>query len=232
MDDFEDLPVETRAGERPAGAMGDRLLIGLAALALLGGLLIAAANFLSGFLPESAAEPSTTPDPSLTALASRAPPATPTERTLHEISVIPGAPPEIEDPGLSQVGLTYWIEALVALPIRPSIDSEEEIGRIAAGDVTVAEQQPWMAATESGWLYVYGTESDGWVNTVGAAGRPLANLYEADRPMFSSMVQAVAAGSTGFVAHGTAPSRGWAPGEPITVFSADGVTWSRTNVGS
>ena len=233
MDDFEDLPVETQAGERPAGAVGDRLLIGLAALALLGGLLIAAANFLSGFLPGSAVEPSATPDPSPTVVASRVPPATPTERTLQEVTVIPGAPPEVEDPGLSQIGKTYWIEALEALPIRPSIDAEEEeVGQIAAGDVAVAEQQPWMAPTESGWLYVYGADLAGWVNTLDAAGRPLANVYEADRPMFSSMVQAVAAGSTGFVAHGSAPSRGWAPGAPITLFSADGVTWSRTEVGS
>ena len=230
MQDIDDLPVETVAGERPKSAIGDRLLIGLAALALLGGVLIAGANFLAGFLPASAAEPSGTPAATVNADPTRTPRPSPTERALREISVIPGVPPEA-DPRMDQVSVTYWIEALEGLPIRPSIDSDEEIGRIEAGEVMIADLQPTAETGDPGrWLFVHGADVPGWVQTLDAEGRPLANLYDTDRPMFPSMVQAVAAGQTGFVVHGTPPFRGWEPGEPITLFSADGSTWSQAGV--
>ena len=47
MYDIEDVPVQTSEGLRPQSAAGDRLMVGLAALALLGGALI----FVSRFLP-------------------------------------------------------------------------------------------------------------------------------------------------------------------------------------
>ncbi len=227
MDDFEDLPVETVAGDRPVGTVADRLLIGLAGLALLGGLLIAAVNALSGFLPDTAAAPSTHATPSA-ADPTPTPRPSPTERALREVSVIPGAP-EVDEPDLGGFATTYWIEALAPVPIHAFPESDEVIGRIRAGAISIAEEQPWDEAT-SGWLFAHGADPPGWIPMVSSSGRPLVQLHPIDRPTFPGTVSAVSAGATGFVVHGSLPVIGWQPAEPITVFSADGQTWSRAAV--
>jgi hypothetical protein len=227
LDDFEDLPVETVAGDRSAGAVADRLLIGLAAAALLGGLLIAAANLLSGFLPETAAGPSQPAEPPSSQPAATARP-TSTERPAREILVIPGEPPEMEDPYLG-FSTAYWVEALEPLPIHALPGSNDVMGRIRSGEVILAEDQPWEEGAEA-WLYAYGARTPGWIPIAGRDGRPLARLHLADNQVYPGWVGSLAAGPTGFVLHGMGPTIGARREEPVAMVSADGERWSPVGV--
>lgn len=227
MDDFEDLPVETVAGERPAGRAADRMLVGLATVALLGGLLIAAGNVLGQLLPESAAEPSISASATSTAEPPATPRPTPTERPLREVGVIPGEPPEPGDGPVFEPSQTYWLEAIEPLPVYGSQTTRfDPIDRIAAGDIVIAERDPFAGQEDEGWLYLHTARAPGWVRTVDDEGNPLAMLHETETPVSPSVVRVVAAGPAEFVAHGWRQTSGWQPGAAMTLSSVDGASWT------
>src|SRR5256885_11661012 len=112
MRDRDDIPVETSAGDRGGGGMGDRLVVGLAALALLGGALILAGKGLGGDPGRASASgspsgaPGTSGTPTTTASASPTPaPVAVQERPLP-------SPEPIRPPPFNG-----WIRLGQALPV-------------------------------------------------------------------------------------------------------------------
>lgn len=219
MSDIEEIPVETVAGERPSSAVGDRLLIGLAALALLGGALIAAGNFVAGLLPEVAAQASPAQSVEETAEPTRTPRPTRSPRPLREVSVVPGdPPPQPRYPGST----TVWVEVAEETPLlSDSSVGATELGRLEPGQVAIGDRQDG----QPDWVYIYDPQPGGWVRLFDDEGVQLATFEAVRYPIFGGSVTAVATGPSGFVAHGIMPSPGYEPGESVTAFAADGVSW-------
>jgi hypothetical protein len=62
VDDIEDISLETRDGDQRSSTTGDRLMVALAAVTLLGGALIAISRLLpEGDAPMSQASPTLEP---------------------------------------------------------------------------------------------------------------------------------------------------------------------------
>lgn len=219
LSDIEEIPVETVAGERPSSAVGDRLLIGLAALALLGGALIAAGNFISGLLPEVAAQASPTQGVEETAEPSRTPRPTRSPRPLREVSVVPGDPPA---PPQYAGSTTVWLEVEEATPLRsdPFIGAVE-VGTLEPGQVAIGDRPD----ADHDWAFVYEPQPGGWVRLLDGEGVQLVTFESRRNPTFGGHITAVATGPAGFVAHGVIPSSGYQPEESVMAFAADGVSW-------
>jgi hypothetical protein len=207
--------VEMSPGAQPPSGFGDRVLVGLALIALGGGALIAVANLVpdadevaqASFGPSE--EPARTPRPSPT-------PALPRVATLQDpdIGVAPSEQPYAFD---------GWIRALVDLVIRTSPDPDgTEIGLVKQGDIIYASQMDEQA-DEPGWLFVQ--DYQGWVATL-AGGEELARRYEYPQVVGSGWIDSLTAGPEGFVAMITPPGGGpYVYGPPRPAISTDGTRW-------
>ncbi|HEX2194641.1 MAG TPA: hypothetical protein VHK63_06780, partial [Candidatus Limnocylindria bacterium] len=223
MDDFEDLPLETSSGARPSTTVGDRLLVALAGVALVGGLMIAAGNLLAGLVDEPVARASS--EPAATVRPTATPRPTPTARPLRELGLVPGRPPDQPDDEFL-VHRAYWLEATRPTPVHVAPrDDAAESSSLRAGQVTLAESRPDTGG-EREWLYVYDPQP-GWVRAWSRAGEPLVRLVETATGASHGGVNAMAAGPTGFVLHGFEPqSPGWLPPAAVVATSPDGERWS------
>ena len=131
-------------------------MVGLAALALLGGALI----FASRFLPES--EPSATQaSPTATASPDPKPRPTPTLRPMKAFEVTP-AEPELppEEPPL----FIGWVTALVDTPIHAvSSDTGRVVGTLKAGEPAFGNQDSLFDGGQAGWMHVQTGTQEGWI---------------------------------------------------------------------
>lgn len=213
MSDGGEIPVETTEGWRPDPSRGERVLVALAAVALLGGALIVGGNLLrrddgvssASGSPRESVSPSVTP---------RAIPS-PAELSLVQMSLPPAEP----EPSL----FSGWIRALVDLPILadPTVGSTA-IGTLPAGGLVYASDQA-QGSPELGWLIIEGPEPTGWVATR-AGGEELVRRYRpADLPM-SGEIWSLAAGPVGFVAIGSDVGRSGTYSETLFA-STDGARW-------
>jgi hypothetical protein len=206
--------VEMSPGAQPPSGFGDRILVGLALVALVGGALIAVANLLphhDGVADASIApseQPKRTPRPSPT-------PAPPRVATLQDpdIRIVP---PE------QQSQFDGWIRALVDLTIRSSPDPKgTSLGVMKQGDVGYASQMQ-EPTDEPGWLFLQ--DSQGWVATI-AGGEQLAHRYSYPQVPGSGSIENVTAGPDGFVAIISPPGDSSSYGPPRPAFSTDGMSW-------
>lgn len=222
MSEFEDIPGGTVAGDRPSSNVGDRLIIGLAVLALLGGLLIAAGNVVGGWFGDSTAAGSPTAVASAPPAATRTARPSPTERALREFTLLPGEPPE--QPVFDHQP-TYWVEAFVELPVRSGpADTAARIGRIQPGEVVLAAPpEPDNAI----WFSIQdGAELGGWIRVVDAGDEPLARYAPVASGRYGGGISGIAAGPSGFVAHAWGPSDAFESPHSFTLYSADGEAWA------
>jgi hypothetical protein len=220
--DFDYIPIETTEGHRPPSPAADRLLIGLAGLALCGGLLIAAGNFLGADDEVSTASES----PAASAQPSRTPRPTPSPRPRLELAVQPATlPSSSPQPSL----FSGWIRASTDLVVRsdPRVDARE-VGMLAAG--TAAQVDEWSEEPpgELGWLYVNTPQPGGWVATLDG-GTPVADRYGHASSVWGASVWAVAAGDEGFLAIGARGGRSDQISRPMAMVSADGARWRASN---
>jgi hypothetical protein len=223
VSDIEDFPVETVAGSRPSSTLGDRLMIALAATALLGGLLIAAGNILGTDDGVAAASPS---QAGQTDRPERTPRPSPTPRALREVTLEPGEPPG--PPQSYAFTTTYWVETLRKTPILDaSSDDAGLIELLPPGAVITAER--FSAETDLTWLVVFRDEQQGWIRVLDEQGEPLVRLAPVVQGSFSGEIVDIAAGPNGFVAHAWAPARGPAQPAPFTASSTDGEVWTASS---
>jgi hypothetical protein len=223
VNDIEEIPVETVRGVSPSGSVGDRLLIGLATLALLGGLAVAVGNLLGSLLPDAVAVESPT------ARASAAPDQptprpTRTERPLREIMVVPGEPPE---PQQYDFASNYWVEALVELPVRLTARPDASVTDVVAeGEVVLASSLP---DEDSDWLSVDGGAGGGWIRVVGPDGTPKARVAPVGQDHLAGSVSAIVAGPPGFLVRGSEPADSLTAPDSAVRFSPDGEVWMATD---
>lgn len=222
MSDIEEIPVATVAGDRPSSTVGDRLMIGLAAAALLGGLLIAAGNVVSGLSDDEVAASSPS-QPGATPRPERTPRPSPTPRAPREVTLEPGEPP---GPSRSyDITTTYWIETLEKTPIRSeSSDDASLLELLPPGTVITADR--FSADSDLEWLVVFRDERQGYIRALDEQGEPLVRMAPVLQGSFGGEIVDIAAGPNGFVAHGWAPAVG--PSQPtrFTASSRDGEAWA------
>ena len=218
MTDFDYIPIETTEGHRPPSPAADRLLIGLAGVALCGGLLIAAGNFLGA--DDELSNASETPAAS--ALPSRTPRPSPSPRPRLELAVQPATLPS---PSPQPSLFSGWIRASIDLVVRsdPRVDATE-VGMLAAG--TAAQVDEWSEEPpgEHGWLFVNTPQPGGWVATLDR-GTPLAARYSHASSRWGGSIWSVAAGGNGFLAIGAHGGGSDQISRPIAMVSADGARW-------
>jgi hypothetical protein len=204
--------VEMSPGAQPPAGFGDRVLVGLALLALLGGAVIAVANFI----PDSDQVAQASIDPS--AEPSRVPPPTPTPPRVATIQDpdITISPPE------NWYGFDGWIRASADLVIYTDRDvGSTEVGVLKQGDVAYASTNG-EPETVLGWLYLQ--DHSGWVVTK-AEGQVLARRYEYPGTPSSGWIDSLTAGPDGFLSMMQPPGGPSDYGPPRPAISADGTTW-------
>jgi hypothetical protein len=213
MDDRDIFDMELSPGEQPPSGMGDRLVVGIAAIALLGGLAIAVLNAVPN---DEAALAS--PTPSLA--PSPTPVPIPTRPPARVVTVVP---PDVEivQP-TPQPAFSGWIRALTDILVvaGPQADAAR-VGVLAKGTAAQADQED-QPATEPGWLHVDNPE--GWIESI-RDGEPLIRRYEWPSYRSSGWVESIGAGNDRAVAMVVPVSEpnSYLPAGPLV--SSDGVTW-------
>jgi hypothetical protein len=206
--------VETTEGWQPHASGGERILVALAAIALVGAILIVAGNLLhkedavslASGSPLPTSSPSPTPVPSPTVM----------ELVVGE-STAPSA-------SLAPALFGGWIRTSVDLPI---LESPSEVaavvGTLPAGSLAYADEQV-EGIPAGGWMTIEAPDPIGWVATRPAGKNLVERLPPAIVP-YSGAFQTLAAGPSGFVAIAT-PSGASNNGSPASLFaSPDGITW-------
>ena len=219
MFDPEDLPLTTTEGRRPASTAGDRMMVGLAALALVGGALIAIGKVLpQGEAPQTS-EATATAEP--TVAASRTPRPTPTPRPLRSFQVEPGSPPDAQP---QQPGYGGWVRALEDVSIRGSANPDSiEMEVLHAGDAAWVDEIPEAQGGTPGWFQVQ-VPVRGWV-PVEIDGRAVLRLFPWTT-QGAGWIEAVVSGSDGFALVGYSPQAG-AEQERVLATS-DGRSWQKS----
>jgi hypothetical protein len=221
VSEFDHIPIETSEGHRPPSPAGDRLLIGLAAVALSGGLLIATANLLGVGDPGIA-----NGSPSPTARAHSTPRPSPTERPRIDFTVEPGTPPAASVPVQPFSG---WIRAQTDLVLRIGpVPNALEVGVLAKDAIAYADAWGDSGPAERGWLHVLAPSPIGWIATP-VGGTDLVERYAPGQNPGSASVWQIVAGAEGFVAIGTPPSMTGDYPAPVVLTSADGGHWHESS---
>jgi hypothetical protein len=216
----EDIPLETTEGRRPAGAAGDRMMVGLAALALLGGALIAVGNFLPDAEGPQTGDASSQASPSAEASSSRTPRPTRSPRPLRNVQVVNEPLPSLSP----QPELYYgWVRALEPIPIWSAPNSlSGQIGTLRPSEAAEVQELPEEHGGKAGWLQITQETNSGWIQPE-ADGRTLVKRYPSTPAASTGSIDRLIAGATGFAGLGWGRPDG-APGEFI-IHSSDGATW-------
>jgi len=208
--------LESGQGARPPTTSGDRLMVLLAMVALIGGLLIATSKLLPSDpneIAEATAAPST-PAPS----PSRTPRPSPTERPLGQLLVEPGEPPSIDT---GEDWTSTWVRARDELVIRASPQANGfEVGRLARGAAALTQASPDGGRSEvEGWLWIVEPAPSGWISVEGGPGTAVDLVQMAWSR--GTTVWETYAGAAGFLAFGESD------GSRFIAASPDGETWRR-----
>ena len=222
MFELEDLPVTTTDGRRPETTVGDRLMVILAGLALVGGALIAVGKLLPPPPdPSQTGEASATPADATTPAASASIRPTPTPRPLRSFQLTAGQPPV---PPRGPDGFSGWVQTLEDVPIRYSPSEDASIiDTLSAGAAAYVEQSSDEEAAR-GWLHVSEPLS-AWIQTE-IDGRQVLDYADA-RDAYTGWLDRLVAGPAGFAALGSDPVR---PGYGAVVAgSSDGRVWRQSD---
>jgi hypothetical protein len=213
MTDRDRFELEMSPGMEPPSGLGDRVLVGLAVVALIGGALIAVGNVL--------------PDPDEVAVASTAPSSRPSRTPRPSPTPVPPRVAALVEPDIEIVPerpsfrFDGWIRALRDLAIRgrPVLDAPE-IGVFEQGEIAYVSGQE--DPSESGWLLLQ--ERGGWIAST-IDGVDVIRRYQYPRYRYSGWVHSVTAGPDGFVAILSQPGGPdvYEPSRPAT--STDGAGW-------
>ncbi|HET6744899.1 MAG TPA: hypothetical protein VFH90_03520 [Candidatus Limnocylindria bacterium] len=218
MFDPEDLPLTTEEGRRPSSTAGDRMMVGLAALALFGGALIAIGKVLPQSEAPQTSEATATAQP--TAEATRTPRPSPTPRPLRSFQVEPGTPPDGQPQPEWYSG---WARALEEVTIFGSDDPESvEMGVLHAGDAAYVDEIPEADGGTPGWFQVQ-EPTRGWVRAE-IDGREVLRLFPWEG-QGGGWIDGLVSGPDGFVLLGYSPQEGV---DHERVFAtSDGRSWQK-----
>jgi hypothetical protein len=216
MRDRDRFEVEMSPGMQPSGGAGDRILVGLALIALLGGLAILAVKVFPN--PENVAQASV--GPSGLPIGTARPAPTPAPARVLTVIEPDANPAPMDQP----VMFSGWIRAKADLVVRatPALDGTD-LGVFARGEAAQADQQD-QPAEEPGWLFLQNRSLVGWIATI-EGGRDLVDRYGYARYPISGYVTSVAAGPEGFVALASQPGDTYVYHPLTPVASSDGATW-------
>lgn len=208
--DRDDFGIETVEGVRPRGTFGERLLIVVAGLALIGGALLAVGRLLpeATDTARASADPiaSASPRPSGTPR----PTAAPRVITLERIPALPAASPQHEFFG--------WIRTRGEVPLYSAQDTDEVHAILPAGFVGHASSLTDTGArVRTGWLTIDAPQPSGWID---ASDPSLVERFPEGPYPGSTELYGIAAGASGFVAWGADHD-----GSLVLVSSSDGATW-------
>ncbi len=222
VDEIEEIPLETSEGARPRSTLSDRLMVGMAALALLAGVVIAGANFVGG-LDDGVAASSADPSPSSTARASRTPGPSPTPRAPRELTIVPGSPADPPPEGPSAP--MGWVEVVAPsfLQRGPS-GAAEVIRELAVGEILLAyldDPAGWASTVVTG-----PNEQVGWISATDGAGNEVAVFHPVDDETYPGQVGGVWAGPQGMLAMVVPPQSQSAQSRPHLASSRDGERWT------
>ena len=189
------------------------MMVGLAVLALVGGLLIAA----SRLIPEQANQTSqATATPVQSAEpASPSPRPTASPRDARTMTVDPAPIPSVPPPGPY---VSEWVRLRIAVTLLESPSSDRTVGRLHQGEPAYITDAPAEQGGFDGWLQVDGPVS-GWI--FGEIDNEA--MFERFPPHWQSTsgVYSLASASSGFL------SFGWRANgsEEVMLASSDGVQW-------
>ena len=216
--DRDDFSIDTTEGQRPGGSFGDRLLIAVAGLALLGGALVAIGNVLPR-APE-AVRASANPD----AIAS----ATPSERATPRPTRKPATATLIHLPELTASPTSLqpfygWIRTRGEVALYSHPESSEPFELLPAGFIGHAAAGPFYdEQAPDGWLMIEDPSPQGWID---ASDETLVERFPESSWPGSADLQGIAAGADGFVAWGNDAS-----GAVALYASSDGAAWAPANL--
>jgi hypothetical protein len=211
--EFDALEFQTTDGRRPSSTAGDRLMVGLAALALLGGALIAVTNVLSGRIAQTSA------DASPGASIGWTPPPPPPLRTAAVAAADLPSPDPDPDPGPDP--WEGWIRALEKIPLfsqpRPGAP---RVGSLQPGEADYVIQRREPNDGTSAWLGFQIGGQTAWFQPE-VAGRVVVRRYEYRGIQgYSGSIDRLIAGGSGFFAIG------WGDQGSRHFASTDGEAWA------
>jgi hypothetical protein len=208
--DRDEFGIETVEGLRPRGTFGERVLIGVAGLALIGGALLAVGNLLPDDPDAGRAPASATASPTPRASGTPRPSAPPRVITLERIPAPPAVAPEPRFFG--------WIRTRGEVPLLAAEGSDDVLEILPAGFVGHATNMGGSGTQSApGWLSVDAPDRSGWID---ASDSTLIERFPDAPYRGGSEVYGLAAGASGFVAWGADPD-----GSLLIVSSSDGATW-------
>ncbi|MGZ6255928.1 MAG: hypothetical protein ACXWMB_02805, partial [Candidatus Limnocylindria bacterium] len=214
MADRDLFDLEMSPGEQPPSGLGDRVLVGIAALVLLGGVAIAVMHAL--------------PDSNATAKATATPQSSPSATPQLVPTPAPARVATILTPDIElvqptpQPGFSGWVRALTDITIvaDPSATAAKT-GVLARGTAAYADQGD-VPAAETGWLHLQ--DPDGWIASVGN-GEQLVRRYESPQYRNSGSVSSLSAGEHAALAMVSPPSDSNHYLRAAPLVSDDGATW-------
>jgi hypothetical protein len=216
MTDRDLFDLEMSPGVQPPSGLGDRILVFVAGIALVGGLVIAMANALPDAeeVAQASVAPSSTP--------ARTPQPSPTPAPPRVVTI--GQPPFEVQPVPQSGSFNGWIRAEVDVVVHvvAKLDGAEA-GVLRAGDFAYADQQN-QPADEPGWLYLQPPAPQGWIATIDG-GTPLVTRFSDPHYSVSGFISSLTAGPDGFVALAFPPGDNYTYGPARPVVSADGAVW-------
>jgi hypothetical protein len=216
MTDRDLFDLEMSPGVQPPSGLGDRILVFVAGIALVGGLLIAMANALPD--AEEAAQASVAP----TSTPAPTPQPSPTPAPPRVMTI--GQPPFEVQPVPQSTTFNGWIRAEVDVVVHAVANLDAaETGVLRAGDFAYADQQS-QPSDEPGWLYLQPPAPQGWIATT-EGGTPLVTRFSDPHYQVSGFISSLTAGPDGFVALAFPPGDNYSYGPARPVVSADGAAW-------
>jgi hypothetical protein len=218
-----EVSVETTEGDRPRSSAGDRLMIGLAVLALAGGGLIGVSKLLPS---EATTDASATPHPSQNRGATPAPSEGGAALRTYTVTYSPPrddvVPPR--DDVVPPQSATGWIRARRQLAIRSDPRNDATVSRrLRPGDAAfVVDDRP---VDPTGWVEVV-APVNGWLPRSSVVGRDVERFSEHPLDQASAHADQIVAGGDGQFLMGIWDADGYGYG--LGVMSG-GNAWHRTD---
>jgi hypothetical protein len=224
MNDRAEPPVETSEGHRGGSPVTDRLVVGLAALALLGGGLILLGR---GLGDKNSASSSGSPESSSAVSSGRSSTPTPTLQPALGVVAIDSRPLPAPRPP-EKAPFQGWIRLEVDLPIYQDVStSASRIGTLSKGALTFAEDASFQGK-QAGlyWLQIDNPKQVGFI--LAGNGNKLFVRRLVQSTSMAGYVSALTAGPEGFVALGSLSGRSDGSTDTPSQYlaaSADGLSW-------
>lgn len=219
IDDSGRIQLEPTEGQRAPASAGERLLVGLAAVVLGGGLLLAILGSIVGGEEVAKASPTagaTASGEARTPRPSRTPRPAPTPMV---VTVEPGSPPTDPMPN----AFFGWIRATVDVSIMSAPEPDaRELGILGVGDLAWVEPAWDQPDLDPAWLRVVEPVPMGWIRA-DEGGEEVELIGQADWGQWTDILQIIPIPG-GFAMQGSGTGIGPA-GEAFLATSADGSRW-------